>query len=155
MKKSSEECAEPVFFCTPADKDRLFFTFRCRSEESLRAEGKMRKRRRQRGDPEPVEDPGVPPPPKLELMETISERPRKIAKKSGSFTFTVDSKSGKSTTAEMCSTHQALAEGSSGSKVKVEELKAKVEEIEVRAGLTLSSTHNRYPRHNRRNWKMR
>ena len=57
--------------------------------------------------------------------------------------------------AKMCSAHQALAEGSSGSKEKVEELKVKVEEIEVCAGLTLSSLPNQYPRHNRRNWRMR
>ena len=121
----------------------------------MQAEGKKRKRRRQRGDPEPVEDPEVPPPPKLELMETISERPRKITKKSGSFTFTVDSKTGKSTTAKMCTTHQALAEGSSGSKVKIEEPEVKILEVlEVCASLTLSSLHNRYPRHNGRNWRM-
>jgi len=68
LKESSEECAYPVFFSTPTE-DSLAFEFQCRAEEWLQAEGIMRKRRRQRGEQELVEDLGVSPLPKPEPVE--------------------------------------------------------------------------------------
>jgi len=55
LKKSSEECAEPVFWGEAAG-DILHFVFKCRSKEWLQAEGIMRKSRRPRSELEPTED---------------------------------------------------------------------------------------------------
>ncbi|KAF9650339.1 hypothetical protein BDM02DRAFT_1453518 [Thelephora ganbajun] len=154
----------------------------------------MRKQRRQMGDPEPVEDSGVSPPPKPEPVEellnelptsraeaistpgppprprsstplsyteeepaaqhgkethltsrstgqgkrcttsdsTTPERPQKIPRRSGNFTFTTDGETCKSMATGARSIHQSPVDDSSGSKAKVEEdglvSKVKVEE---------------------------
>ena len=76
---------------TMSDVGALAFVFECRSEEWLEAEGLIRKRRHQRGEPEPVEGQETKPLQKPEPLEevippydsTLIERPRKIAKLSG------------------------------------------------------------------------
>ena len=78
LKNSSEQCTEPVFW-SKADDDALLFVFRCRSKEWLQAEGIMQKPRRQRGEPDPEEDPGVSSLPKPEPQEDVVP-PRKRMK---------------------------------------------------------------------------
>ena len=69
LKESSEECTEPVFLNEIQRDGSVVFVFKCRSEEWLQAKGIIRKRRRRRGDPEPVEDLDGSPPPKPEPVE--------------------------------------------------------------------------------------
>ena len=68
LEESSEECTEPMFLGVP-NGDVLKFIFQCRAEEWLQAEGFISRRRRQRGDPGPVEDSEVKPLPKPEPVE--------------------------------------------------------------------------------------
>lgn len=69
LGEPSEECTQPIFVGDLAYEDALKFVFQCRAEEWLQAEGYIRKRRRQGGDPGPVEDPRVEPFPKPEPVE--------------------------------------------------------------------------------------
>src|SRR5579872_6297147 len=74
LKKSSEKCTDPVLWShydSEGSEGSLSFVFQCRSEAWLQAEGIMRKRRRRRGDPEPVEDLEVPYLPKREPEEEV------------------------------------------------------------------------------------
>ena len=179
LKGSPKICKETVFTCTDLeDEDTLSFVFQCRSEEWLRAEGIVRKRRRRREKPKPAEDSegsplpksepveevvpadGVPAggvemipttrsPPRLLSMTPLSyadeesltqhgeradhtlyptltppdfvtlEPPRKISKRSGNFTFTINGET-RSMTTEARSVRQTPAEGGSGSNVQVE-----------------------------------
>lgn len=71
LGESSEECMEPVFFCTASNEDTLTFVFRCRGEEWLRAKGIMPPLRQKRGKPGSVESLEVAPLPKPEPMEDV------------------------------------------------------------------------------------
>jgi len=140
LGESSEECMEPVFFCTASDV--LVFVFQCRGEEWLRAKGLMRPLRRKRGEPEPVRGLEVAPLPKPEPMEEVIpanevqvastaeslpqplpltpldyidegqedgsitlERPQKIPRHSGNFTFTTEGEIHHSMVTRMHSLH--------------------------------------------------
>lgn len=63
--------AHKTFYCSELRGEDLSFVFLCRSEELLRAEGIMGKRRRQRGEPELVEILEVSPSPKPEPVDEI------------------------------------------------------------------------------------
>ena len=69
-ESSAEECTGEIFFGTAPSEDSLLFTFMCRSEEWLQAEGITRKPRR-RGGAAPGEDSEVQPLPKPEPMEEV------------------------------------------------------------------------------------
>lgn len=68
-EETSRKCTDPVFWGNSPYDDALAFVFKCRAEEWLQAEGLVRKRRRQRGEQELVEDLEVGPLPKPEPVE--------------------------------------------------------------------------------------
>jgi len=70
VEESPEECTEPMFWSVASEKDFLLFIFKCRADEWLQAEGLIRKRRRQGGEPEPAEDQETKPKPEP-LVEVI------------------------------------------------------------------------------------
>jgi hypothetical protein len=71
LEEPSGECTGRIFHGEIQLEDAFMFAFKCRAEEWLQAEGYIRKRRRQRGDPELVEEPEVEPPPKPEPVEEV------------------------------------------------------------------------------------
>jgi len=69
LKGSLEEWTQPFIRGDRLEDKALWFVFKCRGEDWLRAEGLIRKHRHQRGELELVEDLEVEPLPKPELTE--------------------------------------------------------------------------------------
>jgi len=127
-----------------SDADITVFIFQCREGEWLQAEGLLRKRRCQRGDPEPVGDQETESLQKPEPLEevispygsTTVERPRKIPTTLGNKGVSLRSKV--KVESEDGLVNVKMEEGGSVSRVKGEEEEIKVSKlngIQVRADL--------------------